>query len=30
MHDIIMILVGFIAGNVIVLLAMGLGRSAKD
>jgi hypothetical protein len=30
MHDIIMILIGFIAGNAIVLLAMGLGRVAKD
>jgi hypothetical protein len=30
MRDIIMILVGFIAGNAIILLAMGLGRAAKD
>jgi hypothetical protein len=29
MHD-IMILIGFIAGNAVVLLAMGLGCAAKD
>jgi hypothetical protein len=30
MHDISTILIGFIAGNAIVLFAMGLGRAAKD
>jgi hypothetical protein len=30
MHDITMILIGFIAGNAIVLCAMGLGRAPKD
>jgi hypothetical protein len=30
MHDISTFLIGFIAGNAIVLFAMGLGRAAKD
>jgi hypothetical protein len=30
MHDITMILIGFIAANAVVVLAMGLGCAAKD